>query len=369
MNRLNQLKSFLKNHHFEAIILTKPANIAAFFRGVQSSLGFHQEPPGRIAICLMGESIALIGNRTEVIRIAEDELFAQDELSRQLTLRPFRWDEWRLKTSVKEYLNSEGITLVCDDIGVFGKNVGTALEAMYYPLTDMEINSLRILSKDTASIVETIAKNLNPGATEVQVAGELTGRLVSRSIWPELIMVAADDRIIRFHHSIPKEISIQRMALLSVTVHSHGLYTSLTRIVSFGAITQQWRKFQDACNRIDAKAILRSKPGISVEEIFRGIKQSYLDEGYPDEWEEHHQGGPAGFYGRDYKATENEMRSLVNHQPIVWNPTLHGAKSEDTILTTRKGSLPEILTETGEWVYNNILLDEVTIRRPIILEK
>ncbi|HEY9205200.1 MAG TPA: M24 family metallopeptidase [Candidatus Methanoperedens sp.] len=365
MNRLEQLRSFLINRNFGAIILTKPANIAAFFRGIQVSLGFRQEPPGRIAICVTQESFALLGNRTEVIRIAEDEL----SWLQKLTLRPFRWDEWDLKISVKKYLSSEGIMRVCDDIGVFGENVGTALEKMYYPLNDQEIKNLKKLAKDTASIVEAVARNLNPGTTEVQVAGELAGRLVSAGIWPEFIMVAADERIIRFHHSISKEIPIKKIALLSVTVHSRGLYTSLTRLVSIGIATPAWRQYQDTCNRIDAKAIMQSKPGVSVGEIFRAIKQSYEDEGYPDEWEEHHQGGPAGFYGRDYKATENESRCLIERQPIVWNPTVRGAKSEDTILTARKGNFPEIITETGDWVYYNDEIDGIKIRRPAILEK
>ena len=365
MNRLEQLKLFLINRNIDAIILTKSANIAAFFRGAQLSLGFRQEPPGRIAICVTQDSIALLGNRTEIIRISEDEL----SWLRKLSLRPFRWDEWSLKTSVKEYLNSEGIKRVCDDMGLFGENVGTSLEEMYYPLNDREIKNLRRLAKDTASIVETIARNLNPGAMEVQVAGELAGRLVSGGIWPEFIMVAADDRIIRFHHSIPKQIPIKKMALLSVTVHRLGLYTSLTRLVSIGAVTPEWHQFQNACNHIDAKAIRQSTPGVSVGEIFHRIKQSYIDEGFQDEWEAHHQGGPAGFYGRDYKATENESRCLVEQQPIVWNPTVHGAKSEDTILTAPIGKLPEIITETGDWVYNNVAVDGASIRRPAILEK
>jgi hypothetical protein len=103
--------------------------------------------------------------------------------------------------------------------------------------------------------------------------------------------------------------------------------------------------------------------------IFKSMKESYKKEGYPEEWTKHHQGGPAGFYGRDYKATENVLRFLVNHQPIVWNPTLHDAKSEDTILTTQNDHLPEILTETGNWIYYNVVVDGTKIRRPAILEK
>lgn len=365
MDRLEQLRLFLTNQDFEVVVLSKPANIAAFFHGAQVSLGFRQEQHGRVAICMTAENVVLLGNQTEVNRVAEDELFWIDGL----ILHPFRWDEWKLETSVKKYLASKGFKRVCDDTGTFGKNIGTTLEGMYYPLTDQEIKNLRKLGQDTALIVEDVVKNLKSGETEVQVAGTLTGQLITRGIWSELIMVVADERIVKFHHSIPKGIPIKRMAFISVTVHRGGLYVSLTRIVSLGAVTSQWRKHQEACNRIDAKAILLSKPGISVGEIFKGIKQSYKDEGYPDEWETHHQGGPAGFYGRDYKATEKESRCLVEYQPVVWNPTLRGAKSEDTILTTRHKELPEILTETENWIYYDVIVDGTKIRRPAILEK
>lgn len=365
MNRLEQFRLLLAARDFEAAVLAKPANIAAFFRGAQVSLGFRQEPPGRIAIYVTGETVVLLSNRTEVSRVAEDELSWLDGL----TARPFQWDEWNLKASVKAYLDSEGIRRVCDDTGVFGENVGLDLEEMYYPLSDEEIKNIRELAKDTAFLVESVAKNVDPGATEVQVAGELTGQLVSRGIWPEFIMIAGDERIGRFRHCVPKEIPIRQLCLLSATVHRRGLYVSLTRLVSLGAVTPEWRQLQEACNRIDARAILLSKAGTSVGEIFRAIKRNYTEEGYPDEWTIHHQGGPAGFYGRDYKATENESRCLVEQQPIVWNPTVRGAKSEDTILTTQNGQLPEILTETGAWVYYDVAVDGAKIRRPVILEK
>ena len=365
MDRLERLKSFLINQNFKAIVLTKPANIAAFFRGAQVSLGFRQEPPGRVAICVTGENVVLLGNQTEVSRVGEDELSWLPGLITQ----SFRWDAWDLKTSVNGYLDSKGIKRVGDDTGTFGKNVGADLEKMYYPLSDEEIESIRGLAKDTASIVESVAKNLDRGTTEAQVAGKLTGQLVSQSIWPELIMVVADERIGKFRHSIPKEIPIQRLALLSVTVHHRGLYVSLTRIVGLGAIEPEWRELQQACNRIAAKAILLSKPSTSTGEIFKAMMQSYTEEGYPDEWAAHHQGGPAGFCGRDYKATDREPRCLVERQPIVWNPTVRGTKSEDTVLTNQDGQLPEILTETGDWEYHDVVVEEARIRRPIILEK
>jgi Xaa-Pro aminopeptidase len=365
MDRLERLRSFFVNRDFNAVVLTRPGNIAAFFRGSQISLGFRQEPPGRVAVCVTEENVVLLGNQTEVCRVAEDELSWLDGL----IIQSFRWDEWDLKTSVKSFLKSRGMTRVYDDSGSFGENISKNLREMYYPLSDGEIEDIRELAMNMATIVEHAAKDIKYGTTEVEVAGKVAGQLVSREIWPEFIMVAADERIHKFRHCIPKKIPIQQMAHLSGTVHRKGLYVSLTRLISLGKSTPEWQRRQEACNRIDAKAIAQSKPGISTGEVFKAIMKNYAEEGYPDEWMAHHQGGPAGFYGRDYKATEYETRRLRERQPVVWNPTLQGAKSEDTILTGRMGEAPEILTETGNWEYYSVSFDNITIRRPAIFEK
>ncbi|MBU2515504.1 M24 family metallopeptidase [bacterium] len=366
MNRLERLKAFLSEQNYEAIILCKPSNIAAFFKGAQISLGFRQEPAGRAAICITRDATILIANTTEATRIAEDEL----SWVQGLNVFPFRWDHWNLKNSVSEYLYSSGLAMVCDDVGIYGVNVGAALEGMYYPLYSEELDSIKELANVSASVVESVAKNISPGMTEAQVAGKISGQLIASSISPELVLVAADERISKFRHCIPKHAEIRQLALLSVTVHRRGLFVSLSRLVSHGAVNSEWRQLQETCCRVDARAIYLSTPGASVGEIFESIKGSYNNEGHPNEWHAHHQGGPAGFSGRDYKAMENEKRCLVKNQPVVWNPTIQGTKSEDTILTTQPDKQPDILTDTGNWEYYYAPIGSGSvIRRPAILVK
>src|SRR3990172_3845822 len=165
MDRLERLQLLLKSRAFEVALLAKPANMAALFRGAEVSLGFRQEAPGRIAVCVRRETIVLLGSETEVTRVAEAELSWLDGL----IVRRFRWDEWDLRASVKAYLESERIRAVCDDLGAFGENIGAALQAMYYPLADWEERRIRALAQDAARIVEAVAKSIRPGATETQI--------------------------------------------------------------------------------------------------------------------------------------------------------------------------------------------------------
>lgn len=365
MDRLDKLKLLLKEREKEAIILTMPSNIAAFFRGSQSSLGFKQEPPGRVAICITDEEIYLLGNHSEVNRITEDELMWLPNLK----LQPFLWDSWNLSKSVNEFLQKQNFNNIADDTGLFGQNIDPDLRNLYYPLTEDEVEKIRNLSFDTANILETIAKKVEPGMTELSIAADLCKELIRNDIWPELIMIETDDRIKKLRHSNPQNINLEKLCMLSATVFRYGLYCSLTRLVAVSPISDVWQNFQKSCNRIDAQIIANSKPGESVGNLFNKIIKFYENEGFKDEWKEHHQGGPAGFSGRDYKATSKETRILKEREPIVWNPTVYGAKSEDTILVSSRNNLPEILTDTGNWDYNIITLEDFSIKRPCILEK
>jgi antitoxin VapB len=73
-------------------------------------------------------------------------------------------------------------------------------------------------------------------------------------------------------------------------------------------------------------------------------QQVYRETGYADEWKQHHQGGPMGYEGRDYKATPTETRRVVENQAVGWNPSITGTKSEDTILSSG-----EVITAMKNW--------------------
>ncbi|MDD4336640.1 MAG: M24 family metallopeptidase, partial [Firmicutes bacterium] len=126
------------------------------------------------------------------------------------------------------------------------------------------------------------------------------------------------------------------------------------------------RAWHDAATQIDAAAITATRPGRPVSDVYHEIVKTYGDTDYPDEWQKHHLGGATGYLVRDYLATEASKETIRNNQAFAWNPSVHGMRSEDTIIATEDG--PDIITHTGNWPMRSIRVsDDTDIVRPDIL--
>jgi Xaa-Pro aminopeptidase len=146
-----------------------------------------------------------------------------------------------------------------------------------------------------------------------------------------------------------------------------GLIASLTRLVRFGEPDEALRRRHAAVTAVDAALIQATRPGAIAGDIFQAGVAAYAEQGFPDEWTRHHQGGATGYAGRDYRATAHTNAVVQPLQAFAWNPTIAGTKSEDTILATEGG--PEILTATrdlptqwGEWEGARLARPDILVR-------
>jgi antitoxin VapB len=69
--------------------------------------------------------------------------------------------------------------------------------------------------------------------------------------------------------------------------------------------------------------------------------------GFPTEWQQHHQGGIAGYEPRENLASPTSTEVIVEGQVLAWNPSIAGVKMEDTILVGVHSN--ELLTPTSLW--------------------
>jgi antitoxin VapB len=139
----------------------------------------------------------------------------------------------------------------------------------------------------------------------------------------------------------------------------------LTRLIHFGPLSDELKKKSEAVAYIDAKLIKSTQAGKTVSDVFQIMKAAYAKVGFADEWQMHHQGGPAGYASREFLAKEDMEIPIGIGQAYAWNPSISGCKSEDTILV--KESSNEILSVIEGWPTVSVYIDGQTIERPQIL--
>jgi antitoxin VapB len=98
---------------------------------------------------------------------------------------------------------------------------------------------------------------------------------------------------------------------------------------------------------VDAAYLAASRPGATLGEVFAGGAAAYAAQGFPEEWRGHHQGGLAGYRGREVFAVPGEPTRIPGAAALAWNPSIKGgAKSEDTVLVTAEGV--DVVTRTPD---------------------
>jgi antitoxin VapB len=160
--------------------------------------------------------------------------------------------------------------------------------------------------------------------------------------------VAGEERVHKFRHPLPTEAVIGSRVSASICAKRKGLIASVTRIVTFGAVTDQMVSDYTSIFKVEAALFDATVVGAPFSDPINAAISAYSTNGFdPDEWTKHHQGGPTGFLPRDWPANQGSTRVIMNNQPIAWNPTGKGWKAEDTIVATDSGV--ELLSHDPNW--------------------
>jgi antitoxin VapB len=160
--------------------------------------------------------------------------------------------------------------------------------------------------------------------------------------------VAGNDRVHKFRHPLPTDVIIGNRVSASICVKRKGLIASVTRIVTFGEVTDQMVSDYTSIFKVEAALLDATVVGAPFSDPIDAAIAAYPANGFDaDEWTHHHQGGPTGFLPRDWPANQTSSRLIAHNQPIAWNPTGKGWKAEDTILATTSGT--KLLSVDPDW--------------------
>jgi antitoxin VapB len=207
---------------------------------------------------------------------------------------------------------------------------------------------------------------VKPRMSEFEIAALLSGETQRRGVQPIVNLIATDQRIYDFRHPLPTIKKLDKYAMLVLCGRQFGLVCSITRLVHFGPMPDELRHKAEAVAEIDAAMIAATRPGVILGEIFKQIQAKYAQFGFENEWQLHHQGGPAGYLPRETVAAPDGDLLVKVGQAYAWNPSITGTKSEDTILVSSDGN--EILTQIPDWPLIEVEVDGEIIPRPATLE-
>jgi Xaa-Pro dipeptidase len=213
-------------------------------------------------------------------------------------------------------------------------------------LSETEMARYRWLGEETAAATVESLHQVEPGLSEYDMEAITAANLLRRGILPSVYLYAVDDRIYKYKHAAARGKRLKQYGMLNLCSRKWGLAISITRFVHFGELPKELAARFKSAAQVNAALLDATRVGATSAELFRVAQSAYAAEDFQGEEQLHHQGGPTGYGEREWLATPDGTQAVVNHQAFAWNPSIRGAKAEDTVLL-RDGKI-EWLTATPE---------------------
>lgn len=315
-----------------AVLLGIGANFAWYTGGADNRVD-HSQPLGAAAVLVTPEVEYVVTNNIEALRMREEETPGFEVLA-----HPWYEDPTSL------YRELAGSAPLGADFPLAStRNISEEVTPLRYVLDSDAIEHYRQAGTATSAAMGEAAGAVSRGMTEHEAAANLVAACRRRGLITPVVLVAADDRIARYRHPIPRGATVKRRVMLVASAELRGLYVSLTHIVHLEEPDEDFRRRQGACEEILRRMREEAThPGRALADAFEDCKGFYAEAGFPDEWRLHHQGGMAGYVSREVIATPESRQEIQIGQAFAWNPSITGAKAEETFILTEDG--PEVIT-------------------------
>ncbi len=350
-----RIQGLLDKHQLDALLLQRVSSFAWATCGASGYVGT-ATTFGASSLLVTRNARYVITNNIEATRLTQEEkLDAQG------------WDiratPWHAANAIGELtrglkLGADwGFPNALDLTGEFGR--------MRANLLPEEDERFRAVGKLCADAMDAAIRAVKPGMTEFEIAAALGEQVQARGVQPIVNLIAADERIFKFRHPLPTGKKLERYAMLVLGGRRHGLVCSITRLVHVGKLPDEVQRKMEATARIDATFLAATRPGQTLGQVFKRAQDAYAETGFADEWQLHHQGGVTAYEPREYLGTPNSGDVVAVGNAFAWNPSITGAKSEDTMLVGETGN--EVITATPNLPTITVNVDGVSFARPAIL--
>lgn len=349
-------QELLRTHNLDALVLKRVSSVAWATCGAPTYVNTASDTGVATLVIKEGER-HLITSRIEAPRLeSEERLVAQGWT--------FHVGNWYEADRALAQL-TVGCRTGCDVQLPGMADLADTVSALRSQLLPEEEARFRELGKLCAEAMKAAVQRVKPGQSEQEIAAGLAYETQARGAQAVVNLIATDARIFNYRHPLPTDKKLDKYAMVVLCGRKHGLVCSVTRLVHFGPLPAELQRKMEAVAQIDATFINATRPGATLGEIFAKAQAQYAATGFPDEWQLHHQGGPAAYEAREVIATPGMTTKVAAGQAYAWNPSITGAKSEDTFLVGKAGN--ELLTVINGWPTLAVVAEGVTIQRPAIL--
>jgi antitoxin VapB len=313
MSRLGEL---MERHGAGAVVLRRPENFAWYTGGGNSRVEY-AAPLGCADVVVTRDREWVLTSTIEAPRMRAEEVSGFE---------------------VVEYPWEKGA-----DVPLPGAvDLGDGIAALRRVLDRDAVERLRSVGADLTAALAEAAAAVEPGIAEHDAAAEIAAACRRRGLVPTVLLAATDERIRRHRHPLPTGARLERRVMLVASAQRGGLYANLTLMVAFEEPDADLARRQAAADEVLAR--MRDEattPGRTLAEAFGDCRRFYAEAGFADEWRLHHQGGITGYASREVIATPHTDVPIEPGQAFAWNPSVTGAKAEETFVLTEAG--PEVV--------------------------
>ena len=327
--KVKQVRALLEKTGHAGIIIKKQPNFSWISSGGRGFIGLASE--GACAsIVVTKDGVFVAGNNIELPRLAAEEF--PEGFADPISL------PWQEDGTIDALLKKR-----------FGKLTNDAEQDAWFRKTRvklLECEEARYakLGKISAQALEDVCASIKPGISEFEISGRISELYWAAGIEPITVLIAADERSSLLRHYVPTSKKAKKGVICSICARAGGLVVSATRLASF---SKNFAPGYKNLLKVEQAAFEATKPGVEMGNIYKKLLDAYTQNGFSGEWNNHHQGGLTGYQAREIRVLSDTKEKVSAHQAFAWNPSVIGAKCEDTILVGENSRL-SILTKTGK---------------------
>ncbi len=331
-SRDRSVRELMETHGVGALLLSTPANFAWYTGGADNRVD-HGDPVGVASVLVTTDDACILTNNIEAPKMREEQ-------TPEMEVVEHPWHE-EPAALLRELTG--GAVVGTDFPSKSSPDLSAEISPLRYVLDEDAIEDYRRLGEDTVVAVSEAADALSSESDEFGAAAELSAACLRRSMFAPVLLAASEERLVRHRHPVPHGGSLGKQAMLVVCAERGGLFVSLTRMIYFQEPDSQTARRQEACEEVLRRMREEAtREGRTLAQAFEDCRRFYAEAGFPEGWRDHHQGGMTGYASREVIATRGTQQEIREGQAFAWNPSLVGAKAEETFVLGHDG--PEILT-------------------------